>query len=93
MIVAPKSVIPNWMKEFAKWTPHFWVVNLKPTKEEREEILANQMVDGKFDICLTTYEGVTICFNSLKKFKFHYMIIDEAHKLKNADSKIFKLSR
>jgi SWI/SNF-related matrix-associated actin-dependent regulator of chromatin subfamily A member 5 len=31
LIVAPKSTIPNWMKEFEKWTPFFRAVNLKPT--------------------------------------------------------------
>jgi SWI/SNF-related matrix-associated actin-dependent regulator of chromatin subfamily A member 5 len=51
------------------------------------------MVDGKFDICLTTYEAISICFSSLKKYKWHYFIVDEAHKLKNKDSKISILSR
>ena len=31
LIVAPKSTISNWMKEFAKWAPFFKVVNLIPT--------------------------------------------------------------
>lgn len=41
LIVAPKSTISNWMKEFKKWAPFFRVVNLVPTMEEREEILKN----------------------------------------------------
>jgi SWI/SNF-related matrix-associated actin-dependent regulator of chromatin subfamily A member 5 len=51
------------------------------------------MVEGKFDICLTTYEAINICFSSLKKYKWNYFIVDEAHKLKNKDSKISILSR
>jgi SWI/SNF-related matrix-associated actin-dependent regulator of chromatin subfamily A member 5 len=46
------------------------------------------MQDGQFDVCITTYEGVTICSNALKKFKWQYLVVDEAHKLKNKDSKI-----
>ena len=30
LIIAPKSTIPNWMKEFKLWAPFFKVVNLIP---------------------------------------------------------------
>lgn len=46
LIIAPKSTIPNWMKEFRQWTPFLNVVNLIPTKEFRNDILKNQMKDG-----------------------------------------------
>lgn len=41
LIVAPKSIVGNWIKEFAKWTPFIKTVNLVPTKEFRDEILQN----------------------------------------------------
>ena len=41
------------------------------------------MDKGKFDIIVTSFEGVRICLNSLKKIKWHYVVIDEAHKIKN----------
>lgn len=44
-------------------------------------------------MCITTYEGILICQSALKKFKWQYMIVDEAHKLKNKDSKISIVSR
>lgn len=81
------------MKELGKWTPFFRVVQLNPKLEVREEIIKNELVEGKFDICLTTYEGISICFGALNKFKWQYMIVDEAHKLKNKDSKISIFSR
>jgi SWI/SNF-related matrix-associated actin-dependent regulator of chromatin subfamily A member 5 len=93
LIVAPKSTISNWMKEFTKWTPFFKVVQLNPKMEVREQIIKEELVDGKFDVCLTTYEAINICFSALKKFKWQYFIVDEAHKLKNKDSKISTLSR
>ena len=65
LIVGPKSTISNWMKELQKWTPFFRVVNLIPTKEHREEILRTQMVPGRFDVCVTTYEGILICAEDL----------------------------
>jgi SWI/SNF-related matrix-associated actin-dependent regulator of chromatin subfamily A member 5 len=61
--------------------------------EVRDTIIAEQMKEGQFDVCLTTYEGLMICTSALKKFKWQYMIADEAHKLKNKDSKISMVSR
>lgn len=39
---------------------------------------------------MTSYEGVNICLPRLKKFKWSYVIIDEAHRLKNEMSVLSK---
>lgn len=93
LIIVPKAVIPNWMKELKKWLPCCRVVNLIATKAEREEILKTQLIPGAFDLCLTSFEGVRICMSNLLKFKWEYLIVDEAHKLKNEDSQISKRLR
>jgi SWI/SNF-related matrix-associated actin-dependent regulator of chromatin subfamily A member 5 len=87
-VIAPKSCIPNWTKEFAKWLPATKVVNLNPVKEERTRILLEELVKDKFEVCLTTFEGVRICFEELSQFKWEYIIVDEAHKLKNESSSL-----
>ena len=76
------------MNEFKKWCPEVRVVNLIARKEQREEILKHQLQPNKFDVCLTTYEGCRICLSNLLKFKWEYLIVDEAHKIKNEDSQI-----
>ena len=88
LIIAPKSTISNWMKEFKIWAPHLRVVNLIPTLEFRNDILKNQMKRGYYDVCVTTYEAIRICESNLCKIDFHYVIFDEAHKLKNSESMI-----
>lgn len=58
LIVAPKSVIPNWIKEFKTWTGDFLnVVFLNAVKGEREELLEKFVISKKFEVLLTTYEG------------------------------------
>ena len=93
LIVGPKSTISNWMNEFKTWAPFFRVVNLVPTIDVREDILRNKMKKGYFDVCVTTYDALRICEVDLKKHNFHYIIFDEAHKLKNSDSIISQISR
>jgi SWI/SNF-related matrix-associated actin-dependent regulator of chromatin subfamily A member 5 len=93
LIIMPKSVVGNWMAEFKRWCPEIRVVNLIPKKEAREEILKNDLLPGKFDVCITTFEGVRLCINPLLKFNWEYIIIDEAHKIKNEDSQTSKRIR
>jgi len=62
-------------------------------KPYREEILKNELIPGKFDVCVTSYEGITICQNYLKKYKWRFLIIDEAHKIKNDESNLSQLIR
>jgi SWI/SNF-related matrix-associated actin-dependent regulator of chromatin subfamily A member 5 len=76
IIIAPKITLGNWINEFEKWLPSARVTKLIATKDEREEILTNVVDKGKFDIIVTSFEGVRICLNSLKKIKWQYIVID-----------------
>ena len=51
------------------------------------------MQKGQFQVCITTYEAVNICNSDLRKFHWQYIIFDEAHKMKNTESKINQNSR
>ncbi len=56
LVVTPKSTLNNWMKEFNKWLPSCRVVLLQGNATERNSILKQQLVPGKFDVLLTSYE-------------------------------------
>jgi SWI/SNF-related matrix-associated actin-dependent regulator of chromatin subfamily A member 5 len=90
LIVAPNTTLGNWFKELRKWLPSFRVVKLYARKEYREETFSKYLIKGNFDICITSYEGLNICTTQLKKFDWKYIIIDEAHRLKNEQSLLSK---
>ncbi|KAG8713692.1 hypothetical protein FRC08_012938 [Ceratobasidium sp. 394] len=93
LVVVPKSTLQNWAREFDNWVPDFNVVLLQGTKEERAEIISSRILTQDFEVLITSYE---ICLrekNSLKKFSFEYIVIDEAHRIKNADSLLAQIVR
>eukprot|EP01133_Synstelium_polycarpum_P020620 gene20620-24762_t len=90
LIIAPKSTLSGWMKEFRTWCPFLRVVKFHGGKEERNQIKKEQLVYKKFDVCVTTYEMVIMEKSIFKKFSWRYIIIDEAHRIKNENSVLSK---
>lgn len=93
MVVVPKSTLQNWQREFERWTPDVNAVVLTGTKEERGEIIANRLLPQDFEVCITSYEICLIEKSTFKKFSFEYIIIDEAHRIKNVDSILSQIVR
>jgi hypothetical protein len=48
---------------------------------------------GKFDVVVTSYEMVIKEKNHFKKFHWRYIIIDEAHRIKNENSILSRVVR
>ena len=99
IVVVPKSTLPNWMNEFKRWCPSLRALKLHGTKEEREVILKSQLVAGlrdedrTWDVLITSYEMCILCANTLKKLPWNYLVLDEAHRVKNENSKLSKVLR
>lgn len=86
LIIVPKSTLGNWEKEIERWCPEIRVVRFHGNQEERKEMREKELLPGKFDVCLTSYEMVTKEKTVLVKFTWRYLIIDEAHRIKNENS-------
>lgn len=80
-IVAPKSILMQWRAQILKWYPHF-EGNVIVVETGKEEWTAD-------DIVLLNYEKLlnVNVFYKLNKWAWHLLIADEAHRIKNKDSK------
>lgn len=62
----------------------------KNKKKKSGQSLSESKQDRiKFDVLLTSYEMINLDTASLKPIKWECMIVDEGHRLKNKDSKLF----
>ncbi|RCI08142.1 hypothetical protein L249_6330 [Ophiocordyceps polyrhachis-furcata BCC 54312] len=93
LITVPKSTLDNWQREFARWTPEVNVLVLQGAKDERHNLINERLVDEKFDVCITSYEMILREKSHLKKFAWEYIIIDEAHRIKNEESSLSQVIR
>ncbi|KAL1872459.1 hypothetical protein VTK73DRAFT_1496 [Phialemonium thermophilum] len=93
LITVPKSTLDNWKREFAKWTPEVNVLVLQGAKEERHQLINDRLVDEDFDVCITSYEMILREKAHLRKFAWEYIIIDEAHRIKNEESSLAQVIR
>lgn len=92
LVLAPKSTLSNWMREFKRFCPKLETVLLLGSKEERPEI-RQRLKEKKYDVIVTSYEIAILEKSFLKKIHFSYMVIDEAHRIKNEKSLLSEIVR
>ena len=87
LVIVPLSTLTNWNIEFEKWAPGVKKITYKGTPTQRK-VLQHDVKLGNFQILLTTFEYIIKDRNLLSKVKWVHMIIDEGHRMKNANSKL-----
>jgi ATP-dependent helicase STH1/SNF2 len=88
LIIVPLSTLGNWVREFDKWAPSVVKVIYRGDAAMRRNIYDMQMALGGYNVVLTTYEFVVRDQAVLAKTSWKYIIIDEGHRMKNANSKM-----
>lgn len=80
IVVAPTSLVYNWLDEVRKFTPQLKAVAVSGTVKEREE----QLKEAKdADLVITSYALIRRDMEKYQNFKFNYCFADEAQHIKN----------
>eukprot|EP01063_Lacrimia_lanifica_P012558 TRINITY_DN19229_c0_g1_i1.p1 TRINITY_DN19229_c0_g1~~TRINITY_DN19229_c0_g1_i1.p1 ORF type:complete len:1486 (+),score=517.43 TRINITY_DN19229_c0_g1_i1:117-4574(+) len=87
LIVVPTSVMLNWEIEFKRWAPGFKLLMYYGSQAQRQAKRKGWGAPGAFDVCVTSYNLVNNDQKYLQKFFWEYLILDEAHLIKNWRSK------
>ena len=99
LVVAPLSTLSHWKREADRWT-RLRCTLLKGNAACRRVQLrhalrhtnANCQVTGmlRVELLVTAYDQVTTELTALSDVKWAHMVVDEAHRLKNDASRLFK---
>jgi superfamily II DNA/RNA helicase len=93
IVIVPKSTLQNWLNEFKRWCPSLEVICVIGEKVTRRQLIANVVLGTRWDVCVTSYEMCLIESATFRKFNWQYLVIDEAHRIKNEQTKLSEILR
>jgi SNF2 family DNA or RNA helicase len=85
LVVMAPSLIHNWENELKKFAPQLKVYKYLGQRRN----LVPESIDY-YDVILTTYGIVRNDLNSLQKYTFEYIVLDESQLIKNSSSASFQ---
>ncbi len=78
LLVVPKSLLVNWQRETARFTPELRVLEFTGAGRKRDPSFFDQ-----YDIVITTYGTMLRDVEFLRSYRFQYVILDESQAIKN----------
>jgi superfamily II DNA or RNA helicase len=86
LILAPTTLLPNWIHELKKFAPHFKVLVLHGNERKQH---FSSIKD--YDIIFTTYPLLSRDKEPLMNQEFYYLILDEAQYVKNSKTLAYQI--
>lgn len=88
LVVAPSSIIFNWMREASVFTPRLRFFDHTGIKRPKD-----LSVFDDYDAIVTTYGTLRRDIAKLKEYDFDFIVLDEAQAIKNAGAQTAKACR
>lgn len=81
LLIMPVSLLYNWASEAEKFTPSLRILLYTGTGRDKDTARFEN-----YDLVLTSYGIVRLDIETLKTFRFNYVILDESQAIKNPSS-------
>ncbi|XP_014204660.1 lymphocyte-specific helicase [Copidosoma floridanum] len=98
LVIVPLSTLPNWISEFERFAPELPVVVFYGSQKDRGPIRNKAMKKVRMavnftthPIILTTYQMPLYEQKFFKTLNYRYIVIDEAQRIKNFNTQLFKV--
>ncbi|CAD5187037.1 unnamed protein product [Musa acuminata subsp. malaccensis] len=86
LIICPTSVIHNWENEFSEWGDFRVVVYHGPNRA----LIIEKLESHGIEILITSFDTFRVHDKILCEIPWEIVIVDEAHRLKNEKSRLYK---
>lgn len=87
LIIVPLTVLFNWENELKHFAPRLTVLRYYAQKSDREKF---ENIFGNHDVVLLSYGIMLQDYNTLRKYTWEYIILDESQKIKNPATKTYQ---
>jgi non-specific serine/threonine protein kinase len=88
LIVLPRSLLVNWQREAARFTPDLKILEYHGAGRERDLTIFDQ-----YDLVVTTYGIMMRDLHVLRGYRFHYVVLDESQAIKNPAAQTSRAAR
>ncbi|KAF8413862.1 hypothetical protein HHK36_001856 [Tetracentron sinense] len=86
LIVCPTSVIHNWESEFSKWA----TFSVAVYHGANRDLILEKLEARGVEVLITSFDTFRIHGTILSEVQWDIVIVDEAHRLKNEKSKLYR---
>ena len=93
LIVAPTSLIYNWLSEIRRFAPEMSAAVISGTAAQRERMWAHLRDHGDVDVAITSYPLIRRDIEWMEDISFRFAVLDEAQNIKNSGSLVAQAAR
>lgn len=93
LVIAPTSVVGNWIREARKFAPHLAALAITETEKKRGLPLAEMVTGAGIQVVVTSYTLFRLEFDDYAALNWSAVVFDEAQMIKNHNSRAYRNAR